>query len=124
MIRKPKAQISKRKPKFPIPAVGNFIIIPARIGSWELVAVVDTASTTNLMPLLVAQHLRLPIDRTLSEDLDMAKGSVSTIGQVTFRLTIESITKTIDALVLKDFAYTLLLGTETCSSYRLVIDTE
>ena len=46
-----------------VPAVGNFITTPAKIGNWDLVATVDTASTINLMPLSIAEYLNLTIDR-------------------------------------------------------------
>ena len=58
-----------------VPAVGNFITTPAKIGNWDLVAKVDTASTINLMPLSIAEYLNLTIDRHVSSDLSMAKGT-------------------------------------------------
>ena len=54
----------------------------------------------------------------------MAKGTAKTSGIAHFKLTIGSITKSISALLLKDFQYTLLIGTKTCSRFRMVIDTE
>ena len=107
-----------------VPAVGNFITTPAKIGNWDLVATVDTASTINLMPLSIAEYLNLTIDRHASSDLSMAKGTAKTSGIAHFKLTIGSITKSISALLLKDFQYTLLIGTKTCSRFRMVIDTE
>ena len=107
-----------------VPAVGNFITTPAKIGNWDLVATVDTASTINLMPLSIAEYLNLTIDRHVSSDLSMAKGTAKTSGIAHFDLTIGSITKSISALLLKDFQYTLLIGTKTCSRFKMVIDTE
>ena len=86
------------------------ILIPARIKSFELSAFVDTGANINIMPDYVTQELNLNIDRRNAWPIRMAKGFAQTIGTVSFALTIAGITKPIDALVLKDFEYTLLLS--------------
>ena len=99
------------------------ILIPAKIRNFELSALVDTGSDLNIMPLHVANHLRLHIDRRNAKVLTMARGRTSTIGTVMFPLTISRVTHTIKAVVLSGFKYTLLLSLPACSLFRLIVDT-
>ena len=100
------------------------ILIPARIKSFELSAFVDTGANINIIPDYVARDLNLTIDRRNARPIRMAKGFAQTLGSVSFSLTIAGIIKTIDALVLKDFEYTLLLSRKTCQEFKICIDTE
>ena len=99
----------------------NFATVSASIGKTELLATVDSASTVNLMPFIFAKSLRLHIDFEDVKSIRMAKGKVQTSGTVQFNLTINSVTKRIKVLVLKDFTYCLLLGVPTCRAFDLTV---
>ena len=99
------------------------VLIPAKIGSFELSAFLDTGSNVNIMPYSVAQDLKLYINRRQSQRIRMAQGFAKSHGTVTFGLTISNETHRIKALVLDGFQYTLLLSINACSLFRLLIDT-
>ena len=99
----------------------NFATVSASIGKTELLATVDSASTVNLMPFIFAKSLRLHIDFEDVKLIRMAKGKVQTSGTVQFKLTINTVTKRIKVLVLKNFTYCLLLGVPTCRAFDLTV---
>ena len=87
----------------------NFATVSASIGKTELLATVDSASTVNLMPFIFAKSLRLHIDFEDVKSIRMAKGKVQTSGTVQFNLSINSVTKRIKVLVLKDLTFVFFL---------------
>ena len=99
----------------------NFATVSANIGRTELLATVDSASTVNLMPFIFAKSLRLHIDFEDVKSIRMAEGKVQTSGTVQSNLTMNSVTKRIKVLVLKDFTYCLLLGVPTCRAFDLTV---
>ncbi|XP_054156254.1 uncharacterized protein K02A2.6-like [Oppia nitens] len=103
--------------------VKSIILIPGRIGNFELSAFADPGSTVDLMPLYVAKHLRLPINYRRSTSVSLARGSIRTVGEVTFKLTINRMTRTMKAQVLNGFEYTLLMSIDSLGRYGVIIDT-
>jgi hypothetical protein len=103
-------------------AVDSFITIEAVIGGIRFNAILDTASTINIMPELIAKQHNLKINSKKSIKLDLAEGSTSTLGTVSFNLTIGSLTHTITAQVICGFKYHLLLGTDIGKLFPIHID--
>jgi hypothetical protein len=81
-------------------AVRNFITIPAIIGDIRFKAVLDTASTIHIMSEVIAKQHNLKVNTKEAIRLQMASGYTQTVGTVTFKLTIGTITRTIEAQVL------------------------
>ncbi|XP_054156404.1 uncharacterized protein LOC128962999 [Oppia nitens] len=102
----------------------DMILIPGRINRFELSAFADPGSTVDIIPLDVVKHLRLHIDRRRSTDVSLARGSARTLGEVTFDLTINRMTRTIKAQVINGFHYTLLLSLQSLGQYGVIIDTQ
>jgi transposase InsO family protein len=102
----------------------EIVLIPAKIGRFELSAFADIGSTINIIAHHVAQHLKLRINRRDSEIVRLAQGSAQTIGSVTFSLTINGIHRRLTAQVLKGFQFTLLLSLHALADFRAIIDTE
>jgi hypothetical protein len=102
--------------------VDSFITIEAAIGGIRFNAILDTASTINIMPELIAKQHNLKINSKKSIKLDLAEGSTNTLGTVSFNLTIGSLTHTITAQVICDFRYHLLLGTDIGKLFPIHID--
>ena len=73
------------------------------------------------MPFIFAKSPRLHIDFEDVKSIHMAKGKVQSTGTFQFNLTINSVTKRIKVLVLKDFTYCLLLGVPTCRAFDFTV---
>ena len=127
-----KRQRSRNRPKTTMPTTqsitttgvspkDNFATVSASIGKTELLETVDSGSTVNLMPFIFAKPLRFHIDFEDIKSIRMAEGKVQTSGTVQFNLTINSVTKRIKVLVLKDFTYFLLLVVPTCRAFDLTV---
>jgi hypothetical protein len=103
-------------------ASDQFVKIKGHIFRHKIMAMIDTGSTTNIMAIEIAQRMKLKINRYRSCEVEMANGSTKTCGSVSFPLTINSITRCIDAQVLKDFNNCLLLGVNIGAYFPLTID--
>ena len=103
---------------------GNAILMDAQINRYKFKTFIDPGSTVDIMPLRVAKQLHLYIYKGGAMQIKMASGVTKSFGSVTFKLTIDGITKIITAQVIKGFDYTLLLSLPTCGLFKIMIDTE
>ena len=100
------------------------ILVKTFLKNKRIMAFVDTGANVNLMPESVVYEFRLTLDRHSARPVKTASGYAQTLGTVSFELTIDGITRTIDALVIRGFEYTLLLSRNTCHQFKLMIDTD
>jgi hypothetical protein len=105
-------------------AVRNFITIPAIIGDIRFKVALVTTSTIHIMSVVIAKQHNLKVNTKEAIRLQMANGYTHTVGTVTFKLTIGTITHTIKAPVLRGFKYRLLLGTDIGKNFPIQIDLE
>ena len=108
----------------PTPSGEEPILVKTFIANKKVMAFVDTGANVNLIPESVVYEFKLILNRRASRPVKTASGFAQTLGSVTFSLTIDGITKTIDALVIRGFDYTLLLSRNTCHRFKLLIDTD
>ena len=108
----------------PLSTCDDPILVKTYIKDTKVMAFVDTGANVNLMPESVVYEFGLILDRTTARPVKTASGFAQTLGSATFELTINGNKKTISALVIRDFEYTLLLSRTTCHLFKLVIDTD
>ena len=100
------------------------ILVRTHIKNKRIMAFVDTGANVNLMPESVVYEFRLTLDKHSARPVKTASGYAQTLGTVSFDLTIEGMTQSTDALVIRGFEYTLLLSRNTCHQFKLMIDTD
>ena len=100
------------------------ILISAFIGNYSIKAFLDTGSNVNLVSLAFANFLRLPVDRNRASRIRSIAGQVVSPGVIRFQLTINRVTKWVEARVLNSFEWTLLLSLPTQSDFNITIKTK
>ena len=99
------------------------VLNPASIGRHQLKAFLNTGSNVNLISLNFAYYMKMHVDRSRASLIKSIAGQVLSPGVVTFNLTIEGVTKRIEARVLKSFDWTLLLSLPTQADFDITIKT-
>ena len=99
------------------------VLISASIGRYPIKAFLDTGSNVNLISLDFAKHMKMFVDRSRASRIRSIAGQVLSPGVVTFWLTIDGVTKRIEARVLKSFEWTLLLSLPTQADFDITIET-
>ena len=99
------------------------VLIPVYIGHFKIKAFLDTGSNVNLISLDFAQYMKMSLDRSRSSLIRSIAGQVTSPGVVSFNLTINKVTKTIEACVLNFFQWMLLLSLPTQDDFDITIKT-
>ena len=99
------------------------VLISASIGHYPIKAFLDTGSNVNLISLDFAKRMKMSVDRNRASRIESIAGQVMSPGVVTFWLTIDGVTKRIEARVLKSFEWTLLLSLPTQADFDITIET-
>ena len=99
------------------------VLISASIGRYPIKAFLDTGSNVNLISLDFAKRMKMSVDRNRASCIKSIAGLVMSPGVVTFWLTIDGVTKRIEARVLKSFEWTLLLSLPTQADFDITIET-
>ena len=99
------------------------VLISASIGRYPIKAFLDTGSNVNLISLDFAKRMKMSVDRSRASRIKSIAGHVMSLGVVTFWLTINGVTKRIEARVLKSFEWTLLLSLPTQADFDITIET-
>ena len=99
----------------------QFIQLKAKINGQDILAVMDTASNCHIMSSDIAKLLNLKPDRVDSNTISLARGQAKSIGRVEFPITLGWKTHTIEADVLRNFPYDLLLGINLGEHFPIVL---
>ncbi|RWS00875.1 Retrotransposable element Tf2 protein type 1-like protein, partial [Dinothrombium tinctorium] len=103
-------------------AFEKFIKIPVMVERSLTVAIIDTASTANIISFDLARMARLRIERKFIGIHTTGGGYTEAVGTTSFMLKIENMKRRVKALVLKKSDYSLLLGVEIGRSFPLMVD--
>ncbi|CAG2111423.1 unnamed protein product [Medioppia subpectinata] len=102
----------------------TLITIPAAINGDKTVVICDSASTSNLVSDSFVRTDGLQTHSIPSTDIRQVCGVARTDRAATFELTINGITKTVNAKIIKGFPYCCLIGIQTCGAFKIHIDME
>jgi hypothetical protein len=102
-------------------SIEKFIKIYVSIGKRQVRACIDTCSSIHMMDLSCVSEFNLFMNPNDKVRIAMAQGTAVTVGTVQLKLTIGNYIRTIKVHILRDFDYTLLLGSDIFDEFPIDI---